>query len=526
MKRYSIAAVLLCAVLLLAALPLPTSAEGSALIVGDTAGRRGETVGITVSLREVMGIASGGFNVVYDSSSLVLISAEAGSALDGTSTVVNPSYSGNSVRVTFAGAEMLSHAGDVLVLQFRIKNNAAFGKHEVSLSSVKLMNVNSQVVVSSGTAGGVSVRSVSLALSSAACIAGQDAQLDVELIGDLLPSGGEFELHYDPTYLTNAAVRKEATVGGTSITLLANVDAANGTIRISWASANPISRMGKLCSVLFTTDCGASGAVEVTFANVHFYDESGSAAELNTCSNGTITFEQAAPAAPMIYLLGGQRDTDGNATVRIIADGANSVCGGSMTLNFDASLCVPVGVLAKSSSLTTNPEDVLYSNGRIVLAWAHPSPPQEAECLIEIKFAMQSSAASALLISGVELTDQNGNAVPANVYEGKIGINSPVQMTAVSLSDDSVLSGYVLDAAGSGESQTVEIKAILAFYRNGQMLGVQMSETPLSLAETGIAAFRFGLSVPAGTNQLRLFVVQSNGSFVPMCEGYELQLAA
>ena len=90
---------LLCVVFLLSCLSMTAHAEGTShLTVSQTAGRRGSTVVVNVSLDQINGIAGGSFNVVYDNNSLALVSAEAG--IGGGS--VNPHYKTDTVRISFA----------------------------------------------------------------------------------------------------------------------------------------------------------------------------------------------------------------------------------------------------------------------------------------------------------------------------------------------------------------------------------------------------------------------------------------
>lgn len=526
MKRLRIAALLLCVAVLMAALPIIAVAEEPALQVSQTAGRRGDEVEITVSLREIIGIASGGLNVVYDSDALTLLSAETGAALTGTSAIVNTTYTASSVRLTFAGTNALSQAGEVLSLRFRINSSASFGLHAVTLANVKLMDVDSQVVLSSGGSGGVSVQSISVGLSSTVCTQGQDASLDLSLSGELLPSGGELELHYDTACLSAAAVQNETAIGGTPITLLSNVDTEKGIIHISWMAVNPIAVMGKLCSLAFTAGEGATGSTEVTFADANFFDENGRELELNATEKGTISIEEATVSPPMLYMLGGQRASDGTATVRLVMDGAEIVCGGSMVLNYDESLCTPIAVASKSDAITTNPADVLNADGQLALAWAHLSPPQEKECLIEIQFTMLSDTASPLEITDVDVNDKNGDALAVEVYSGKIGITGELQKPIVSMADVTSLTGVLLDAELCDSSAIKDATIIMAYFKDGQFLSTEIIYNQIVAYDNGVYCFNLTIAKPKEADQLKLFLVQTDGSFAPVSENYTLQFTS
>ncbi len=518
MKRLRFTALLLCAAVLLAALPQRAAAESPALTVVEATGRRGATVEVSVALQRIDAIASGGFNVTYDADALTLLSAEPGPALTGTSAVVNPAYAENAVRVSFAGTQALAQPGVVLTLRFRIGASAPFGHHAICLEQIKMMDVKSRVIDCTAGSGGVTVQGVSVGLGSATCAPGRETRLELELRGDLMPCGGVLELRYDPDCLCAASVVGETAIGGTPVTLTSRVVTDSGIIRITWASARPIGAMGKLCSLFFTAAEGAAGSTEIAFAEASFFDEDGRELETNACENGTITFEEAIISTPMLYMLGGERASDGTATVRLVIDGAQTACGGNTVLEYDTTLCRPVSVVSQSDAVTLNPTSLEAADGKIALAWAHPVPSEDAECLIEIKFAMCSDAAATLSVTQAVLHDKNGAALTANVYDGQVGVSCQLQKPIITVLSETEITGVLLDAALRSTDQPAGAKPVLAYYQNGQMIGVELPDVTIQLSKSGVSAFALSISGALDAQTVKLFLLCADGSFAPLCE--------
>lgn len=520
MKRLRIAAMLLCIPLLFALRPAYShAAENATLVVEEASGRRGATVTVDVTLTAVNGAAAGGFNVVYNRSALQLVSAETGEALAGVSALVNEQYAADAVRVTFAGAEELSKAGVVLRLQFRISGSAAIGAHAVTIERAKLMDVNSQVIPCAAQDGSVTVQAVSMALSSVECAAGQDAALEVSLVGDLLPCGGAFTLSYDEEQLTMASVKAEAALGGTGITLLSNVDTEAGIIRITWAASKPIGEMGKLCTVAFSSSNQAEGSSEVLFSNVSFYDENGAPAESFACADGLITFTEAFTSSPMLYMVGGRLDPDGTSTIRVIMDAPNLVCGGSFVLSYDAAICTPIAMTASTETLITNPVALSDADGQIAVAWMHTYPPAEREVVVELRFSVRGNTASDLRLFNVELSNKEGESVLADVYSGKVGISSALQQPVIiSASSPTHISGWLFDASCCTDKPVSAVRVILAYYHDGRMIDVMLPAEQIAFGQDGMAAFDIAASKNNDADCVKVFFVDSEGHFAPMCE--------
>lgn len=520
MKRLRIAAMLLCISLLFALRPAYSrAAENAMLVVGEASGRRGATVTVDITLTAVDGTASGGFNVVYDHSALQLVSAEVGEALAGTSALVNEQYAVDTVRVTFAGAEALSKKGVVLRLQFLISGSAAIGAHDVTIERAKLMDVNSQVIPCTAQDGSVTVQAVSMALSSAECAAGQDVALEVSLVGDLFPCGGAFTLRYDSEQLTSASVKAEAALGGTGITLLSNVDTETGIIRITWAASKPIGEMGTLCTVVFSSSSHANGSSEVLFSEVSFYDENGAPAESFACTKGLITFTEAPAVSPMLYMVGGRLEPDGTATICVIMDAPNLVCGGSFVLSYDAAICTPIAMTASTETLITNPLSFSDADGEIAIAWMHTFPPAGREVIVELRFSVHGGKASDLTISDVTLSNKDGEAVSADVYSGRVGISSNLQKpTIIDTSSLTQISGLLFDASYCGAKRVSAVIAIIAYYCDGRMVDIALPSEQIMFGQTGVASFDISISKSKDADQVKVFFVDADGRYMPMCE--------
>jgi len=119
-----------------AAVLLPFSAggaaeSGAALVVNSAAGKAGDTVGVTVSLRGiknlagVKGLAGGEFELHYDPAAASIKKIKKGSVVDSSFLFVeNKNYSESSAKVTLAAATgLIDSDGDLCHVTFTLKKD-------------------------------------------------------------------------------------------------------------------------------------------------------------------------------------------------------------------------------------------------------------------------------------------------------------------------------------------------------------------------------------------------------------------
>ncbi len=508
---------LLCVVFLLSCLSMTAHAEGTShLTVSQTAGRRGSTVVVNVSLDQINGIAGGSFNVVYDNNSLALVSAEAG--IGGGS--VNPHYALDTVRISFANVMPLQSPGSLMKLTFRIKEEAALGFLPVNVEKQKFYNVNAEPISAESVSGGVSVQAVELALSSDSCLPGQAVKLELSLGGGLYPAGGEFDIAYNTRLLTAGSLKWEQKMGNTAINLSYHIDADAGVIHVIWAAAEPIGANGRLCTIIFAVSENAAGETRVQAQNLRFFDENGTRMDCLTTEDGLVNVVNQYKEQPSLYVVGGKLADDGaSATVQIALDGAGMVCGGTFQVSYDPTLCVLTAITPKMSCVAVNPNN---TNGTIAVSWAEDSPALDNETILELTFQMNGNTPALLKLENATLRDKKGKTIENTAINGgKIGTSSSLQDPVAELvqTEHSIgIQATLYDAEFCGDVRTSTAQIILASYSNGKMSLISIPTDAVSFDQNGIAQISADVSYDQSISELQMFILDGEGEMTPLCE--------
>lgn len=96
---------------------------------------RGDEITYVVDLKNAEGVYDGNYNIIYDNSALKYKSHTVGAVLSGQNCVVNPEYSENGIRITFAGLSALK-TGNMLSVAFEVIADTE------TTTQIKLQNVN------------------------------------------------------------------------------------------------------------------------------------------------------------------------------------------------------------------------------------------------------------------------------------------------------------------------------------------------------------------------------------------------
>lgn len=507
-------------------LPAYAAAAGAAgLAVGQAAGRRGEQVTLEVSLSGVSGAAAGSFNVCYDASALTLIDAEAGGAMAGRACAVNEHYAAGTVRMTFAGTQPIPEDSVLLRLTFQIGRYAALGSHAVTAERVKLSDVDGGLLSEASLPGGVSVRAVSMELDSAECAPGQDVSLAVTLGGDLMPCGGEFEIRYDTKLLTAVSVEAAAELGGVPVSLIYNAD--GGVLRVSWSAAQPVGSGGTLCTLHFATSRSASGSAWLTWGNTAFFDQSGAQAEAYPPVSGAVRFSASPEARPTLCAAGGYRNAGNTASVRIVADGAGVLCGGTFYLRYDADRCTLAGMeLPAGAAVVTNPETADAANGEILITWAQDGPAAQAQPILTLTFSLESPEPSPLRLEPVSFTGADGGELEdVECHDGQVGCLTPVRI-AVQPPTGPAAEGVLLSTGEAGSGEDTAVQPWAALYYKGQMAAPPLS-FPVMRVPQGLFV-RFSLEIPehllAKADEVKIFALTPDQRLCPLSAAVRIGL--
>jgi hypothetical protein len=356
------------------------------------------------------------------------------------------------------------------------------------------------------------------------CLPGQSAVLELELGGGLLPAGGEFEIHYNERMMTAGTVKAVEKMGTVGVQVEANVDYATGIIKVSWAASEPVTELGRLCTVIFAVDETASGETDVTLENVKCFNESGERLDIQ-CVNGSVTVTRIENDQPTLYVVGGALQENGTATVHIAVDGAGVACGGTFTLSYDQEKCSLIETTSVKQTAAVN----LGSDGTLQVSWAEYSPALDNETILELTFRVNNSGATDLSLSDVKLMDKDGEIVDTTVHSGRIGVTGSVQQpvtSVVNTEKTATVAVTLYDAAFCEEGEQTESAWIIcAGYVNGKMNTVVLPSSNVEFDHNGIATVTIELSEElTAMTQIQLFTLSGEDRMVPLCEKVQLSI--
>lgn len=525
MTRNKLLSALLCLLLLAFYAPQGScAAPAGTLTVGETGGARGDTVSLDVTLDRVGGIAGGGFNVVYDSAALTLLSATAGVA--GGS--VNAHYAENAVRISFAGTTALKQAGSLLTLTFRIGEDAPFGLLPVTLEKVKFYDETAAEVSAATVNGGVSVLAVELSVSSGSCLPGESVKLEVSLSDGLYPAGGEFDIAYNSRLLSAGSVKGAQKAGNAAIQFNYSVDAENSVIHISWAAAESAGAPVRLCTVIFAVSEAASGNTGVSIRNMKAYDENGRRMDCAASDDGVVTVVDRYNGQPTIYVVGGKLEEDGvTSVVQVAVDGAGIICGGAFQLLFDPAVCELIDFAPQMSCVAVNP--TAQSDGTLFVSWAEDGPALDNETVLRLTFRMKAGASAALELRDTALKDKAGADVPDIVVNGgKIGLSTRLQDPVARLVRKETameLQATLYDAQFCGAAKTGAAQVVMASYSGERIRFVSIPSQAIVFDRNGIARVTVDAAYNDGIDRIRAFILDAEGAMTPMCASISVNTA-
>lgn len=194
--RKRVLSCLLVALLLFGAAAAPQQAlAAGAVEISSVSGARGEVVEVSVSLKSD-DVYSGNFNIRYDSGTLALVSARA-EKLPSAYCLANDTGAG-VVRVTFTGTAEPIRDAVLCTLTFRISDDTPPDGSAVSVEQLRLYTGNGEPTDASAIAGSVAKKTAHLGLSSSETAEHQAVGVTVRLDGGLHAAGGSFTFTYDP----------------------------------------------------------------------------------------------------------------------------------------------------------------------------------------------------------------------------------------------------------------------------------------------------------------------------------------
>jgi hypothetical protein len=323
-------------------------------------------------------------------------------------------------------------------------------------------------------------------------------------------------------------VKAEAKLGDVVISVSANTNYADGVVKVSWAASEPVTELGKLCTVIFGVKETASGNTSVTLENVKFFDENANLLD-GQYINGSVNVTQLENTEATLYVVGGALRKDNTAVVQVAVDGAGTVCGGKFTLNYDAEKCKLLEAQVVKQSAAVNPKNAEEATGKLTVSWAGYSPSLDNETILELTFHVTGEDAVELSLTDVALKDMNGKTINATLRNGKIGVRGSVQTPVtevVNTEEKVVVTATLYDAQFCDEENRTESAwVICAGYVDGKMKTVSVPSSAVTFDQNGIATVTIELNEQlADMTNMQLFTVSGTENMAPLCEKVQINL--
>lgn len=365
-------------------IPLHVFAESTPIITGNTVDAQiGEKVEITFNISNADKVCGGNFNVVYDSEYLQVISAKAGAVFSNSTPVINTKYDSGKIRMTWAGLSPVESNGEIIRVEFLVKENVPSGILNVVIENLKLYDLNTESIASKINDAEIVVKNTYLSLKPENN--GENISVSVQVSGDTIFQGGNYTLLYDNNALEPVSVGKGALLSGTTISY--NLEYASNAIRVSWAGVDSVTEKGEVCKVIFKAKEGYTGNVAFEIKDVKLYDENGEALVVQT-ERAEFAIESIDGKIPHISIETVKYENEGFLSVSISEN--SLLCGGGIEVKYDNTLVditnAEAGVVLNGKSPVINTE---YGENIIKLSWASALPMTESGELMKIYFTIK-----------------------------------------------------------------------------------------------------------------------------------------
>lgn len=511
MKKRIQAALLAAVVLLGAVVWAPQADAAGTVTVSQVSGAKGELVDVTISLSSD-DVASGNFDVRYDSSALELTQTQATNAFF---CLAVPNEAGR-VRVSFAQTTPITDAL-LCTLTFRITEDTSADGSAVVLEQVKLYNESSSMVSTEVIHGSVERKTVRLSMSTSDTAEYQAVRTVVELGGTLSPAGGNFSIAYDPACVTVKSVLPLEAMGG-AVWQYNIVEP--GLVKVSFSSAAVLSA-GQLCAVVFETVGFAGASSRLTISDAKMYDENSDAMDVSVV-NGSLNIVVPSDKDPKLWVVGGAVQSDGSAKAAVVLQGRGYACGGNFTLTYDKSMTATVEA---SADCQINHD---AETGTIRVSWAAATPYSGEAEMLTITFA--DAVESTVGIENVMLYYAESETIPVvDVRPGEIGTSAAVT---------AVVDEAVVETVGTQSTYTVTVDVadmnyftaeaaqsvtpVLALYENGRMVGLEMQT--VSGFSSGTNEIELSAESDKDITAVNVFVLDGAGEMLPLTGALDVEL--
>jgi hypothetical protein len=283
--------------------------ESAAIALQSAKGVIGQAALVDVVLGEGILPAGGSFEITYDPARVTPVSVKAAALLETNGLTVNPAYTQNSLKLTWAGSEPLASVGKLCTVAFKINADASPGATAVDIKDLRLYDENSAPVDAVGTGATITMERAETAIPELVISRKLDGATDtvtvwVTVRGSDTVYGGSVNLDFDADSLS--FLSSTALASGNTISVVSDSSTGNA-LKVAWATPIPVAKSTHLAELRFSVVGALGGALPVAARDAVFFGNEATAidgtvtADLGLASVGT-EIAVLAPEEPVITL--------------------------------------------------------------------------------------------------------------------------------------------------------------------------------------------------------------------------------
>lgn len=232
----------------------------------------GDKVSVSVKLDGDNNCSGGNFVLSYDNTALSPVSVGKGALLTGAMVTENLSYTSNSIKVSWARIDEVTEKGELFKIVFDITEDFS-GDVKFSIDDATLYDENSKALVVQTEEVSFLIEEITtqvpnITVDKVKCQT--EGTISVSIDKNSMVCGGSVEISYD-----NTAVEITDVVAGEALSGKApaiNKDYEQNVIKLSWASALPMTASGDILKISFKVKDAAKNFSKFEIKNINLYD--------------------------------------------------------------------------------------------------------------------------------------------------------------------------------------------------------------------------------------------------------------
>ena len=415
---------LLALALILALIPMPARAAGSAAVrCDDLTAAPGDWLTVPIGCAGFENLAALELDLYYDADVLHFESASAGWMLDGAVYTIHSAEEGR-ISLSAAAANGVSGDGELVYLYFRVADDCPAGKYPLTLAVGEAYDTSLSPLSITARSGSIRVAEsapvygefrLGLSLSADTLSPGDTVTAAVQNSWSYGFAGLDLKFYYDQTMfeLVNAEVSGELNEALCSLHT-----GTKGLVRLSCASTWQL-----WCHDLMTVELrvreDATGTTYFTAEASDIYDENRIPYQPSSIQAPVAVMAKDQPSLPELCLESEPLVIGEEAASTLILDAGSGLAAADFRLEYDPALleCVAVESAAAEAYLVVNPN---FKDGTIRFSYVKESGTQSQTPLVTIRWRPRENASRHYSLE-TTLID------PVDTNHARVEINCPIQ---------------------------------------------------------------------------------------------------